>query len=76
MTVSLRSLGIDRLGFEDRLTLVQELWDNIADHAAAMPLTEAQQAELERRIAEHEANPDDAVSWEEIRESIGQRLQA
>ncbi len=76
MTVSLRSLGIDRLGFEDRLTLVQELWDSIADHAAAMPITVPQQAELDRRIAEHEANPDDVVSWEEIRESIGKRLQA
>lgn len=76
MTVSLRSLGIDQLGFEDRLTLVQEIWDSIADHAAAIPLTEPQQAELDGRIAEHEANPDDVVSWEEIRESIGKRLQA
>ena len=76
MTVSLRSLGIDRLGFEDRLTLVQELGGSIADHAAAIPLTEAQQTGLERRIAEHAANPDDVFSWEEIRESIGKRLLA
>jgi len=69
-------LGIDRLGFEDRLTLVQETWDSTADHAAAMPLTEAQRSELERRIVEHEANPDDVVSSEQIRGSIGKRLQA
>lgn len=62
MTVSLRSLGIDRLGLEDRLTLVQELWNSIADDAVATALTKAQQLELERRISEHGASPNDVSS--------------
>jgi putative addiction module component (TIGR02574 family) len=74
MSVSLKSLGIDRLSVEDRLALVEELWDSIADSSADLPLTEAQRAELERRLAEHEANPDDVVSWEDIKTSIGGRL--
>jgi putative addiction module component (TIGR02574 family) len=74
MSVSLNSLGIDRLSVEERLALVEELWDSIADSSADLPLTEAQRAELERRLAEHEANPDDVVSWEDIKTSIGGRL--
>ncbi len=53
MSVSLKSLGIDRLSVADRLILVEELWDSIA---AATPLTDAQRAELDRRLADHEVN--------------------
>jgi len=74
MTVSLKSLGIDRLSLEERLALVEELWDSIASDTAAVPLTDAQRAELDRRLAEHEANPDDVVPWEDIKASIAARL--
>jgi putative addiction module component (TIGR02574 family) len=74
MAVSLKSLGIERLGIEERLTLVEELWDSIAADSRAVPLTEAQRTELDRRIAEHEASPDDVVPWEDIKTSITERL--
>ncbi len=74
MSVSIKSLGIDRLGIEDRLTLVEEIWDSIAADSAAVPLSEAQRAELDRRIADHEANPNDVVPWDEVKVSIVERL--
>jgi putative addiction module component (TIGR02574 family) len=74
MSVSLKSLGIDRLSVEDRLTLVEELWDSIAESTGDLPLPEAQQAELERRLEEHEAHPDEVVPWEEVKRSIEARL--
>lgn len=74
MAVSLKSLGIERLGIEERLTLVEELWDSIAADSTAVPLTQAQRAELDRRIAEHEANPTDVVPWEEVKATITERL--
>lgn len=74
MSVSLKSLGIDRLSVEERLALVEELWDSIAESAGELPLTPAQEAELERRIAEHDAKPDDVVTWEDVKSSIKARL--
>jgi len=74
MAVSLKSLGIERLGIEERLTLVEEIWDSIAADSAAIPLTQAQRDELDRRIAEHEAKPDDVVSWEEVKSTLTKRL--
>jgi len=74
MDASLKSLGIDRLPVEERLALVEDIWDSIAADSAALPLTDAQRAELDRRLAEHETNPDDVVPWEELRDSITERL--
>jgi putative addiction module component (TIGR02574 family) len=74
MAVSLKSLGIERLGIEERLTLVEELWDSIAADSSAVPLTQTQRDELDRRIADHEINPDDVVPWEEIKTSITERF--
>jgi putative addiction module component (TIGR02574 family) len=58
---STRSLGIDRLPVEERLILIEEIWDSIAADTAAMPLTDAQRAELRNRIEEDDANPDDVT---------------
>ena len=74
MNASLKSLGIDRLSVEERLALVEELWDSIAEDSAAVPLTDAQRAELDRRLADHEAHPDDVISWDAIKASIAARL--
>ena len=71
MSVSLKSLGIEQLSVAERLVLVEELWDSIS---AATPVTDAQRAELDRRFADHEANPDDVISWEEVKSSISARL--
>lgn len=74
MAVSLKTLGIEHLGIEERLALVEEIWDSIAVDSAEVPLTQSQRAELDRRIAEHDASPDDVVPWEEIRASITERF--
>lgn len=74
MNVSLKSLGIDRLSVEERLALVEELWDSIAESSANAPLSDTQRDELDRRLAEHKAHPEDVVSWEEVKDSISSRL--
>ena len=69
MNASIKSLDIDRLGIEERLTLVEEIWDSIAANSAAVPLTEAQRIELQERIEEDDARPDDVTPWEQVRAS-------
>lgn len=74
MNASIKSLGIDRLPIEERLTLVEEIWDSIAADSNAVPLTDAQRAELQKRMAEDDANPDDALPWEQIKASTLSRF--
>jgi len=63
-----------KLDVDEQIELVEALWDNIIEHNAVPPLTEAQMAELDRRIADHEANPDDVVSWEEVKAEALNRI--
>lgn len=74
MNASVKSLGIDRLPIDERLTLVEEIWDSIAADSGAVPLTEAQRTELEKRIAEDEAHPHDVTPWEQVKASTLSRL--
>jgi proteic killer suppression protein len=48
LAASRKALGIDRLGNEERLTLVEEIWDSIAVDSAAVPLPPDQAQEHER----------------------------
>ncbi len=59
---AIRSLSID-----DRVRLVQTILDEIAAQESTPELTEAQQRELDRRLADDDAFPDDVVPWETIR---------
>jgi putative addiction module component (TIGR02574 family) len=74
MSVSAKALGIDRLNVDERLTLVDEIWASICADAATFPLTEAQRMELDRRLADDDAFPDDVVPWADVKASIRARL--
>jgi len=71
MSASLKTLGIERLSVEERISLVEEIWDSIAEET---PLTEAQRLELDRRLQDHKANPEDVVPWDVVKASITTRL--
>ncbi|MEO8017415.1 MAG: addiction module protein [Pseudomonadota bacterium] len=64
----MKKLGIDRLGPEERLSLLEEIWESLDEDA--LPLTDAQRAEIQTRMAEHKANPDDVIPWDEVKKSV------
>ena len=74
MNASVKSLGIDRLPLEERLALVEEIWDSIVADAGALPLTDAQRRELDKRVAEDDVHPDDVTPWEQVKPATLSRL--
>jgi putative addiction module component (TIGR02574 family) len=74
MSPILKTLGIDRLSREERLALVHDIWDTIVADEQPL-LTEEQRQELERRIAEDDAAPDDVIPWEQAKAEILSHLQ-
>jgi putative addiction module component (TIGR02574 family) len=61
-----------KLSVEDRLDLVQDLWDSIPAENFP-PLSEEQMAELDLRLAQHEEHPERASPWEEVRARLWSR---
>jgi putative addiction module component (TIGR02574 family) len=61
---------IATLSIEDRILLVQAIWDGIAAEQAYPDLTVKQKQELDRRIGDFDASPDNVMTWEEIKASI------
>lgn len=54
----------------ERIRLVELIWDSIAAVPEAVTVSEELKLELDRRLAEFEANPEGGSPWEEVRERI------
>lgn len=54
-----------RLPTEEKIDLVMDVWNSISPDEFP-PLSDEQKAELDRRLAEHKAHPEQAVPWEEV----------
>lgn len=50
----------------ERVRLVEVIWDSISAVPEALPLTQWQKDELDRRLAEFEADPDAGSTLEEV----------
>ena len=59
-----------KLSVPERIQLVEDIWDSIAEMPEELSLTEAQQAELDRRLNAYRLNPEEGSSWEYLREAI------
>jgi putative addiction module component (TIGR02574 family) len=55
---------------EERIRLIELLWESFADDPSSLPVTDAQRAELRRRVAAHDADPDSARPWSEVRAEL------
>jgi putative addiction module component (TIGR02574 family) len=58
------------LSSEDKIRVVQDLWDQIAREIARKPLTESQRRLLDERLADEENNPDDVEPWTKAKDDI------
>lgn len=68
-------MGEPRLDFQhltvsERIQLVEDLWDSIADAPELLQLTDAQRAELDRRLEAYRKNPDEVIPWEALRREL------
>ena len=58
------------LSASEKLTLVTELWEDLASQPEDIPITSEQIAEVDRRLEEYRRNPSRGSSWEEVKARI------
>lgn len=78
MPTMMASLGLDKLTADQKRSLADELERDLALETPPSPfspsgLTEAQRAELHRRLEDIEQHPDDWVPWDEVRAEVQRR---
>jgi putative addiction module component (TIGR02574 family) len=62
-----------QLSVPDRIKLVEDIWDSIAEEPDEFPLTAAQKGELDRRLESMRKNPGRGIPWEEASRRILKR---
>jgi putative addiction module component (TIGR02574 family) len=67
----LTSDEIVRLSPSERLALIAQLWDSLEQHQ--VPLSQAQQMELERRLASLDQDRQQGVTWATLKAELEQR---
>lgn len=55
-----------RLPLPERIEFVQAVWDSVVAEASSVPVTDAQRAELDRRLAALEATPGAERPWSDV----------
>lgn len=58
------------LPVQERIQLVELIWDSVAAIPEAVAISPALKAELEARLAEFEANPDAGYSWDQVKSHL------
>jgi putative addiction module component (TIGR02574 family) len=58
---------------QERLDLVEEIWDGLVAQPENVPLTAAQKTELDRRLDAMERDGGDGIPWEEVLRQIRAR---
>lgn len=64
----------ERLSVDERIQLLQDLWDRVCEDPRNLPpLSEIQREELDRRLAAHDADPDRVIPADEVFQRLQQR---
>jgi len=58
---------IEKLSIPEKIRLVEEIWDSIAATPKEVPVPQWQLDELERRVEAYRQNPQEGVSWEQVK---------
>ena len=57
------------LDINEQIELVEAIWNNIVNRNSVPDLTKAQEIELDNRLKDYLDNPNDVLSWQEVKAS-------
>lgn len=59
-----------KLPVDERLKLVESIWNSIAEFPDSLDLTDAQRQELDRRLDAYAANPTAGIPWSDLKSQL------
>lgn len=64
------AINIDDLNPEERLRMIEALWDSLGKQPGNVPLTDAQRQELDRRLDDLERSGPEGIPWDDVLQQI------
>lgn len=64
---------IAKLSTQEKIMLVEDLWDNIRTDNSHIPVPKSHQDELDRRFKKYKSNPENLLSLKELQARIEKR---
>lgn len=61
---------LSSLSVEEKLRLIENLWDSVADDPKTLPPTDAQAEELDRRLDAYRQDGDPGRPWREVLDEL------
>ena len=72
--VTLQTLGIDLLPRDEQVALYESLEQHLLDSVPYTGLSPEHLADLQRRLDEDDANPEEGTPWEEVKRQTREKL--
>lgn len=67
---SISASEIAEMPIQQRIQLVEDIWDSIAGMPQAVEMPEWHKQELENRLAAYHANPNEGSPWQEVKKRV------
>jgi putative addiction module component (TIGR02574 family) len=65
--------GLDQMSTEEKILLVEELWDSISENQSNVAVPQSHIDELSRRVKHHASTPGNLLTLDQLRARIDAR---
>lgn len=69
----IKATDILSLSIAERIQLVEDIWDTIADEPEAIELTEEEKREIDKRLEAYHKNPEIGSPWGDVYKRITEK---
>jgi len=67
------TIDIEKMTPEERLRLIEDLWESLRDRPEDLPLSSAHRDELDRRLDEFDRGDTKTIPWDEVKRRLRER---
>lgn len=68
------AIDIDQLGVDERLDLIETIWESLSSNPNQIPVPDSHKAELDKRLDRIDAGDDAGIPWDEVLNRVRTRL--
>lgn len=69
-----KSINLKNLSLQEKVILVQDIWDEISCSQENISITDEQKKELDFRLSNYQLYPNDNKNWNLVKENIKSKL--